>query len=85
MLYHYCRSARHALDYAQRHGISPDSPRLRWARFVHTHVYATTWLQVIIRLLVVLPVTAGVMLVLTDILSADAISVLPSSCLSASD
>ena len=69
MLYHYCRTARHALDFAARRGISAGSPRLRWYRFVHTRLCATTWLPV--RLLVVLPVTLGVVVLLSDVLPAE--------------
>ena len=69
MLYHYCHTAGHALDFAERHGISADSPRLRWYRFVHNRLCATTWLPV--RLLVVLPVTVGVVVLLSDVLPAE--------------
>ena len=71
MLYHHCHTAGLAVDYARRRGISPDSPHLRWARFVHARLCATTWLQVLIRLLVVLPVAAGVVVLLSDILPAE--------------
>ena len=69
MLYHFCQDAGFAVQYAEQRGISPGSPRLRWARLVHNRLCATAWLPV--RLLAVLPVTAGVVVLLSDILPAE--------------
>ena len=69
MLYHYCQNASAAIQYAEQQGISEGGPRLRWARFVHDRLCATTHLPV--RLLAVLPVTAGVVVLLSDILPAE--------------
>ena len=71
MLYQYCHTAGRAVSFVARRGISAGSPRLRWARFVHDRLCAATLLQFAVRLLVVLPVAAGVVVLLSDILPAE--------------
>ena len=69
MLYHFCQNATSAIQYAEQRGIIEASPTLRWHRFVHTRLCATTYLPV--RLLAVLPVAAGVVVLLSDIMPAE--------------
>jgi len=64
MLYHFCHQAKHAVRFAEQHGIDGRDGRLPRARVVQHRLCSVAYLPS--RMLVLLPLVAGILVMLSQ-------------------